>query len=240
MTYSDIRDEILLTLRVPTDMVGDTRSLVDLKMKRVVDFLVRKYKPAELLKTAGPFAVTSATTSVSISTDLSVDTDTDLGWIHAVALDKDQSGDGTPKAQRKVDYAGWIQLDSECAGNQRPEDSYTVDDSYNIILRRWPQTSQNWDLYLYYFEQTAAISDSGEPPLPPYHHDAVVAGVVVEFPHFFQGNRESVLRYYNSMYEKKQSLLLRSRMNDPSALTFRGAKSIRTSKRNSNVFPESV
>lgn len=240
MNYEEIRDEILLTLRVPTAMVGDTRTLVQTKMKRVVEYLVRLYKPAELLQTAGPFEVTNATTSVSIASDLNVNTDTALGWVHAVAIDYDQTSNGTPKTLERLDYAAWINLDSACAGNQRAEYSFTIDNSYNILLRRWPQSSQNWDMYFYYFNQVAAITDSGEPPLPVYHHPTIVAGVVVEFPHFFQGKRESILSYYNRMYELKQKALLRSRLNGPGGLKFRASKSIKTNKRDSNVFPESI
>jgi len=240
MIYSEIRDEILLTLRVPTSMTGDTRALVETKMKSVVDFLVRRFKPTELLVTAPSFTVTSATTSVSIATDFSVDVETDLGWVHAVALDYDQSGDNTPKTLERIEYPAWINLNSAYAGNQRAEYTYTIDDGYNIILRRWPQTTQDWDMYLYYFGQVPAITDNGEPPLPVYHHTTIVAGVIQEFPHFFQGKREDVFNLYRAMYQEKTDALLRTRLPGPGGLRFRPAKSIKTNKRDSNVFPESV
>lgn len=239
-TYSELRQEILLTLRLPPSMVGDARSLVDLKMARVVETLCADYRPDKLLRSTSAFLVTSATTSIDLSSDLSVDLTSsgDYATPFTVTIDRDRSGSRKPEYMRYVDYKAWIHGVTTSFGNERERGTFTITPSQEIVLNRWPtSSSEQWDLYFWYFAKPAAVADAGVPEIPSYYHNAIISGVVREFPQYFIGDREMLFAKFEKDYERARSKLLRSRLSSKGSLRFR-AQLVPTGRMGSSLWPE--
>lgn len=204
-------------------MTGDTRSLVDLKMARVVEMLCSEYRPDSLLRSSAAFTVDSSTTGVDISADLSIDLTSagDYAFPFAVTIDTDAAGSGEPKSYRYVPYKAWIEGITPVRGDERGEYSFSIDQDNIIVLRRWPSGTTEWHLRFWYYAKPAAVADATVPELPSWFHGTIVSGVLVQFPHMFQGDRQSLLIQLQGDYETGRKKILRSRMWGADALNFR-------------------
>jgi hypothetical protein len=209
-TYSELREEILYTLDVPPAMTGDVRSLVDIKMAGLVERLVSEIMPLQLITRAGPVVLTSATTSVPMGA-AGFDCLTTYAQVITFTIDKDTTDETPPEVYEYVPYQTWLTQNSVRAGDNRGGAQFTINPSLEVEIKNWPDGSDTWSSYLWYLSRPAAVSDLLEPELPPLKQRIVVPGVAVQFPHLFQGDRQTLLFQQQKQFDDLYRELLRNR-----------------------------
>lgn len=232
-TYKNLRDEIMLTLDIPTDMSGRMRDLIDLKMMRVLERILDKYKPNEMITKTSAVTVTKTTTEISIATDFGVSS---YARILGVAVDKDTTDTLEEEWWEPIEYVSWVKLNNALGGNIRKNRTFTVDPSENVILRRWPSTTANdWDVFLWYYRVPDAITDSGEPPLPKLLHGIISVQTLLSFPQYFQGEKKSLFLELKDESRDYEQRLLKSRLFD---LTLRPSALLAKPSTSTSLWPE--
>lgn len=186
MNYGQIKDTILLTLDLPTGMVGDISDLIDLKIQEIANEIIGDYKPKELLIKAGPVAVTNGDDEIPIGIGGFAVTDMVVPYGITIGNYTDYADNRDEKFIPYLSYEAWMQMNSYKLGNERPFNCFTIDLSDNIILQSYPEGSESWDIYFWYYKTIAAYGSSVEPELPEYYHAILTTGVVLEFPQFFK------------------------------------------------------
>ena len=209
-TWQSIREETLLLLDLPVDLTeGDVVDLINIKLKREIDALVTELWPDELLRKTSSFTITPSTTEILLS-DFGLTSANILApWSFSVDFQDGVSAD--EKMMEHIDYLAWIQGNNIRSGNTRSLFSWTYSPDQKIYLASWPSGTQEWLGYLYYYARPAALTDLGEPEIPYQHHSYFAPKVALEFPQFFQGERQLLLPALAAQVAEKRKRLFNNR-----------------------------
>lgn len=204
MDYGDIKDTILLTLDLPTGMVGDISDLIDFKIQEIANEIIGDLKPKELLVKVGPVAITNGDDEIPVGVGGFAVTDMVAPYAITLGIYTDYADNRDEKFLGYLSYESWIQLNSYKLGNDRPTNSFTIDLDNNIILGEYPSGTDSWDVYFWYYREITAYSSSAIPEIPIYYRGVITTGVVLEFPQFFKTPER--LAMYSQLKARNQDL----------------------------------
>lgn len=186
MNYGDIKNTILLTLDLPLGMTGDVSDLIDYKIQEITNEIVGDLKPKEILAKAGPVAVTNSDDEIPLNvggfgvTDLVTPYGVTMGTYTDYADTRDEM------FMPFISYEAWVQLNSFKLGGDRPRNCFTIDLDDNIIIGSYPEGSESWDIYLWYYKEIATYDSGTTPEIPIYYRSVITTGVILEFPQYFK------------------------------------------------------
>ena len=201
MTYTEIKNAVLVLLDIDLASSGDIADQVEVHMKRIVNEIAVKCHPIELLTSATDSAVVSTYTSIPLfatSPGLGI-TQTTYMKPAMLFVDEDLTDTEDPPYWDFVSFLSWLRQRRPTIDN-RPERSWTINDQDKILLRNWPGAGATWGATLYYYTQPAAIVLANSPEFALEHHFAIVLGTAVAFPNLFEGDRQSLLINYKAEY----------------------------------------
>lgn len=193
MNYGDIKNSILLELDLPTGMTGDVSDLIDTKIKLLANEIIGELRPKEVLAKAGPIVITAGDDDIPLGvggfnvTDLVIPYGVSVGTYTGYATTRDD------KFIPFLSYEAWVELNSYKLGNARPRNCFTIDLDNNIIMGEFPEGSDSWDVYLWYYKEIAPYASGTTPEIPVYYHSVLVLGVVLEFPQYFKTSERLAL-----------------------------------------------
>jgi hypothetical protein len=229
-TYSELKEEILLSLDLPSAMVGDVSDLVSLKMYRVVESLCAELSPLQLIKRTGSVTIDSSTTSIPLGAT-GFDILDEYAKVIVFQIDKNTTDDHPPETYEYLPYQSWLMQNTARAGNLRTAITFTINPDFEVEIRDYPSGDDEWSCWLYYLARPTAITSNGIPEIPILHHGIIVTGTVLEFPQYFQGDRQALLAMQMAKYEQQRRQLLRDRDISQSQLLMRLSPSIASTTR---------
>lgn len=203
MNYGDIKDTVLLTLDLPTDMVGDISDLVDLKIKEITNEIAGNFKDKSLLTKVGPVAITGGDDEIPVGVGGFGVTDLVEPYLVTLGISSSYVADRDEQILGYMSYEAWVQLNSFKLGNLRPQNAFTIDLNGNIILGAYPE-SESWDVYFWYYREISAYTPTGIPEIPIYYRAVITTGVVLEFPQFFKSPERLAL--YSQLQARHKNL----------------------------------
>lgn len=231
-TYAEIRKFVCLALDVDPATQNDfTVDLIDFHIQRVVQDIIVRVRPKEVLMESTVVTVNDATTVVPFSSFAT----TDFAAIHGITVDTEIADTGIRSDifWSPVEWVNWV-------GHRRSEQCglWTYDPDKNFYLSDWPDTGKTWEVRLHYYRLPEAISDAGIPEIPVEHHlSTIVPGVIMAFPHRFIGSRQELLAYYTAMFTGGMNSLM-SRRNVRTHQRFFRPKGTSQPDSNVNIFPD--
>lgn len=223
MNYGDIKNTILLTLDLPLGMTGDVSDLIDYKIQEITNEIVGDLKPKEILVKAGPVVVTNSDDEIPLNvggfgvTDLVLPYGVTLGTYADYADTRDEL------FVPFMSYEAWVQLNSFKLGSDRPRNCFTIDLDDNIIIASYPEGSESWDVYLWYYKTIATYDAATDPEIPIYYRSVISTGVILEFPQYFKSPERLAL--YSQIRNRYEGLKIKLHTLKSHGKGFMGIKS---------------
>lgn len=197
-TYSELRQDILITLDQDPNAPGDIYDLVNIKMKSVLYEIISRVWPQELLTLSSNVTVTSADTELSIASDFLI---TDMLKPFALVVNDDPTNtDSSALTWKYINPELWVRAFNRLVGNVHNQKSYTILGD-KVVLNPWPQDTATYEAGLWYYKDIAAITDNGIPEFPKQHHSVLINGVCKQFPQLFSGDRLGLFATLMQQYD---------------------------------------
>lgn len=198
----------------PLTTTGDVLTNVQTKLWRINQNICAELRPASLLYEATLTGVDSTATSIGFSSgtfNFGL-TSTTFDTFFQLSVDELSGSTRDDYEWEHVDWKSWARTKTSSDGDTRPGNSWTYDARNSLFyLSRWPVSTPNWTVYLKYYQLPAAYNASGYPEIAPIHHGVLAYGTVLEFPHYFKGDRQQLFGWYREQFIEARKKLFSDR-----------------------------
>lgn len=214
-TYAELATEVLGMLDQPLTTTGDVLTQVQTKLHRINRNIIAELRPDSMLIEVSVAGVTSSATYLNLGATSPGFSVTDLAQFFQLSVDDNTSSDRNDFAWEFREWTTWLRYRSALDGNRRQDNlNIWTYDSVNskFYLGQWPQSTDTWDVYLNYYKNVAVYADGTTPEVPEDHHGVIVYGTALEFPQYFQGDRNSLIPLLSRKYADAYNALFRDTM----------------------------
>jgi hypothetical protein len=204
-TYGELTTEVLGVLDQPLTTTGDVLTNVQAALKRLTDRLVVDLRPDTMLETSITVTVTDSTTSIPLDPTGFTITNIDIPFTLLVNTTPSTSTEFP--AWRFKAYRSWLRAENTLRGSGLEANTWTQAPDGSILLYPWPESGATYEAKLTYYKKTAAFNSSNSPELPEMHQGTLVYGAALQFPQFFQGDRQFLLPVVSKQFTEGLRLL---------------------------------